>query len=102
MYNIDDRFPLVGNWKYKGETIREVLQKDSGYIKDLILKRNDFSLSDECMDEAIIITKGHRDLWIRPEHPQNIFEGLKKYRVPYGFDFNEPKVQEKNIKNRFG
>jgi len=97
IYEIRDTFP---SRRYKGETIGEVLQKDSGYIKDLIMKSNDFSISDECMAEAIQITKGHRDAWKKPENPKNCFDGLKKYRVPYGYDFNDAKVQEKNIKNR--
>ena len=97
IYEIDDTFP---SRRYKGETIGEVLQKDSGYIKDLIMKSDDFSLSDECMAEAKRITKGHRDAWIKPENPKDVFDGLKKYGVPYGHDFNDDKIQEKNIKNR--
>ena len=85
IYQIDDIFP---SRKYKGETIGEVLQKDSGYIKDLIMKSDDFSLSDECMTEAIRITKGLRETWTRPENPKDVFDGLKKYRVPYGYDKN--------------
>ena len=34
--SLNSTFPNSGNWKYKGETIEEVLRKDSGYIKDLI------------------------------------------------------------------
>ena len=97
IYEIDSTFPTK---RYKGETIGEVLQKDSGYIKDLIMKSDDFSLSDECMDEAIRITKGHRDTWTRPKDPKNIFDGLKKYGVPYDYDFNDEKILEKNRKNR--
>lgn len=97
IYEIGDTFP---SRRYIGETIGEVLRKDSGYIKDLIMKSDDFSLSDECMAEAIRITKGHRDTWTRPENPKDVFDGLKKYGVPYGFDFNDDKIQEKNIKNR--
>ena len=96
LYDIDDRFPLRGNWRYKGETIREVLQKDSGYIKDLIRLDDIFALTDECMEEAKRITKGHRDNWKKPENPQTVFEGLKKYGVPYGFDFNDEAIQKIN------
>lgn len=35
-YSLNKTFPYRENWKYKGETIEEVLKKDSGYIKDLI------------------------------------------------------------------
>ncbi len=29
IYVIEDKFPSYGSWRYKGETIREDLQKDS-------------------------------------------------------------------------
>lgn len=96
IYNIDDKFPSTGNWKYKGETIREVLQKDSGYIKDLIRLDDYFALSDECMEEAKRITTGHRDTWKKPDNPKMIFDGLKPYGIPYGFDFNDEEIQKKN------
>lgn len=98
-YDIEDKFPKDGDWKYKSETIREVLQKDSGYVKDLIMKSDSFSLSDTCMQEAMQITKGHRDTWKRPENPRNIFENYKTYKAPYGFDFNDKTIQEKNKSN---
>lgn len=101
IYNIDDRFPTFGAWKYAGHTIREVLQKDSGYIKDLIMKRTDFSLSDECMAEAKKMTRGKKETWKRPKHSKNVFEELKPYAVPYCFDFNNEEIQIKNIKNQF-
>lgn len=100
IYNIDDRFPNRGDWKYRGETIREVLHKDSGYIKDLIKKNDCFALSDECMDEAKLITREHRDERIRKSNPNNVFDGLKHYKLPYGFDFNDEVIQEKNKKNQ--
>lgn len=100
IYEIDDRFPTYGKWRYKGQSIREVLLKDSGYIKDLIMKSEDFSLSDACMVEAMLITKGHRDEWKKPANPKNVFEELKPYAVPYGFDFNNDDLQEKNKENR--
>ena len=102
IYEIDDRFPTYGRWKYKGQSIREVLLTDSGYIKDLIMKREAFSLSDKCIDEAIFITKGNRDTWKKPDNPINIFEELKPYAVPYGFDFNNEELQRKNKENRNG
>lgn len=99
IYEIDDRFPIRGNWKYKGETIFEVLHKDSGYIKDLIMKKDNFSLSEECMEEAKRITKGHRDTWVGQENSNNVFDSLKPYKLPYGFDFNDDLIQEKNRLN---
>lgn len=98
VYNIDDRFPSTGNWKYKGETIREVLHKDSGYIKDLIRLDDTFVLSYECMKIAMIITKGHRDNREKKYNPQFIFDGLTVYGIgtPYGFDFNNEEIQQLN------
>lgn len=29
IYEIDDRFPNIGTWRYKGEILRDVLVKDS-------------------------------------------------------------------------
>lgn len=100
IYDIDDRFHECGNWKYGGETIREVLHKDSGYIKDLIMKRIDFSLSDSCMEEAKKITKGKKETWKRPSNPKMIFDELKPYAVPYDFDFNNVEVLNKNENNK--
>ena len=102
IYNIDDRFPNRGNWKYRGETIREVLHKDSGYIKDLIKKNDCFALSDECMDEAKLITRGHRDERVRKSNPNNVFEGLIVYGIgtPYGYDFNNDEIQKNNKMNQ--
>lgn len=100
IYEIDDKFPSYGSLKYKGETIREVLQKDSGYVKDLIMKSDDFALSDMCMENAVVITKGHHETWIKPKNPQIVFDRLKPYAVPYGFDFDNNEVHEKNKMNQ--
>lgn len=100
IYDIDDIFPSYGSWRYKGETIREVLQKDSGYVKDLIMKSDDFSLSDTCMKEAVIITKGHHETWVKPDSPRLIFDKLKPYAVPYGFDFDNDELHKKNKRNQ--
>lgn len=96
IYDINDTFPIRGNWKYKGETIENVLKKDSGYIRDLIRLNKDFILSEDCMNEAKLITKGHKDLWEKPNNPQSIFDTLKPYGVPYGFDFNNEEIQKIN------
>ena len=100
IYGIDDKFPSYGSWKYKGETIREVLQKDSGYVKDLIMKSDDFALTNTCMKEAVMITKGHHETWVKPDTPRLIFDELKPYTVPYGYDFNDDEVHKKNKKNQ--
>lgn len=96
-YSLNSIFPTYGNWKYKGETIEEVLQKDSGYIKDLIRLHPTFCLSEECMLEAQKITKGFYDKWTKPKQiSQNIFESLRTYRSPYDFDFNDESIKELN------
>lgn len=98
VYDINDTFPLRRGWKYKGETVFEVLQKDSGYIKDLIRLHPTFCLSEECMAEAQQITKGFYDERVKPKHipPKNIFEGLRTYRTPYKFDFNNDEIVRLN------
>lgn len=92
-YSLNNTFPNSGNWKYKGETIEEVLRKDSGYIKDLIKLHPYFCLSEECMLEAQQITKGFYDKWVKPKQmSKNIFESLRVYSKPYDFDFNDEEV----------
>lgn len=96
-YNLNYIFPTYGNWKYKGETIEEVLKKDSGYIKDLIKLHPSFCLSEECMVEALKITKGHYDKWVKPTHTsQNIFEDLRLYKAAYDFDLNNEEILKIN------
>ncbi len=91
-WNINDIFPL--RWKYQGETIGDVLKKDSGYIKDLIRLHHSFCLSEECMAEAQKITKGFKDEWVKPQNPKTL--NVKIYRIPYGFDFNEEELVKLN------
>lgn len=96
-YNINDSFPNNGNWKYKGETIKDVLKKDSGYIKDLIKKHKYFCLSEKCMLDAQEMTKGFYDKWTKPEKPtNNIFDSLRVYTAAYDFDFNNEEIVQLN------
>ena len=96
-YQLRYTFPNNGSWKYKGETIEEVLRKDSGYIKDLIMLNPNFCLSEKGMSEAQELTKGFYDKWTKPEQPtNNIFDSLRVYREPYDFDFNNNEVIAKN------
>lgn len=96
-YNLNNTFPNSGNWKYKGETIEEVLKKDSGYIKDLIKLHPYFCLSEECMFEAQQITKGFYDKWVKPKQVSlNVFESLRVYGKPYDFDLNDKGVARLN------
>ena len=89
-WNINDIFPL--RWKYQGETIGDVLKKDSGYIKDLIRLHHSFCLSEECMAEAQKITKGFKDEWVKPQNPKTLLDYAKPYGIPYGFDFNNEEI----------
>lgn len=96
-YSLNGTFPNSGNWKYKGETLEEVLKKDSGYIKDLIKLHPYFCLSEECMLKAQQITQGFYDKWVKPEQISlNVFESLRAYRNPYDFDFNDEEVVRLN------
>lgn len=99
-YSLNYTFPNNGSWKYKGETIEEVLRKDSGYIKDLIMLNSNFCLSENGMREAQELTKGFYDKWAKPEQPtDNIFDSLRVYTKPYDFDFNNEKLINKNKEN---
>lgn len=91
-YGLNSIFPSRGSWKYKGKTIEEVLKQDSGYIKDLIKLHSYFCLSEECMLEAQLMTKGFQDKWVKPEKPTTILDNLKTYGVPYDFDFNNDEI----------
>lgn len=99
IYDMNDRFPLNGNWKYKGQTVFEVLQKDSGYIKDLIRLHPTFCLSEKCLVEAQHLTKGFYDEWVKPKHisRNNLLESLRSYGVPYNFDFNNDEIVKLNM-----
>lgn len=63
------------------------------------MKKDDFALSLKCIKEAINITKGHHETWVKQENSSNVFDSLKHYGVPYGYDFSNEEVLEKNKKN---
>ena len=91
--SLDIRIPF--SKRHPNETIREILRYDSGYIKDLLLKNEHFVFSLECFQEVKILTKGHRDNWIKPSNPTtSIFDSLKSYATPYLYDFNNPELEE--------
>ena len=86
VYEIDDVIPF--SRRHRGETIRQIVRYDSGYIKHLIVKRSDFIISSSCYDELAQLTNGHKDNWVRPIHQTSIiFNGLKTYASPYLYDF---------------
>ena len=87
--SIDQIIPF--SKRHKGETIREILKYDSGYLKDLFLKNEDLVFSPKCFDEICILTKGHKENW-EPKEDGSVFSKLKPYRVPYLFDFNKQEL----------
>lgn len=71
--------------RHKGETIREIIAYDSGYLKDLFLKNKKLVFSKECFDEICKLTSGHKEIW-EPVETGSIFSKLKPYAVPYLYD----------------
>lgn len=92
IYEIEDRFPKLCSWKYQEETVREVLKKDSGYVKDLILLNETFALSEDAFTEAMAMTKGFVDN--RDEETLN--DPKKRKKAAYDYDFNDEKIIELN------
>lgn len=77
--------------RHPGKTIRQILQYDSGYLKDLFLKTS-LVFSPECFDEIKRLTKGHKDNWESPANDtktKTVFQRIKSYGTPYLYDFNE-------------
>lgn len=91
-YEINDIFPKLCTWRYQEETVKDVLLKDSGYIKDLILLNENFVLSDAAYAEAVAITKGFTDT----RNDDVLNDPAKRKKTPYDFDFNDEKVREIN------
>lgn len=95
IFEIDDEIPF--SKRHEGETIRQILRYDSGYIKDLFLKDNRVAFSRECFAEICRLTKGHFDNWEKPEkETSSIFSQLKHYASPYLYDFNEGNLEAIN------
>ena len=87
--DLDDIIPF--SKRHKGETIRQIIRYDSGYLKDLFLNDSRLCFTEECFAEICRLTKGHSDNWENPS-PQkettSIFSKLKPYATPYLYDFN--------------
>lgn len=93
---IDDIIPF--SKRHAGETIREIIRYDSGYLKDLFLKDESLCFSPECFKEICRLTKDHKDNWETPNKPgMSVFSKLKSYGVPYLYDFNEDKLYIINL-----
>lgn len=92
--SIDQIIPF--SKRHKGETIREILKYDSGYLKDLFLKNQELVFSIECFEEICNLTRGHKENW-EPIEDGSIFSKLKPYGVPYLFDFNDERLKKENF-----
>ena len=91
-YEINDTFPKLCTWKYQEQSVKEVLIKDSGYIKDLILLNENFALSEAAFGEAMAITKGFAD----KRDAETLADPAKAKKAPYDLDFNDEKIMEQN------
>ena len=98
-YEIDDIIPFVKREEHIGNTIRQIIRYDSGYLKDLFFKDKRVVFSRACMDELKHLTKGHFDNWKMPYcSSNNIFSNQKKYKSPYLYDFNDTLIEKENVK----
>ncbi len=97
IFEIDDVIPF--SKRHKGETIRQIIRSDSGYLKDLFIKDERVVFSEVCYSELKRLTNGFKDNWEKPSvNTGNIFQSLKSYRTPYPFDFNNDEIEEENRK----
>lgn len=96
IFDIDDVIPF--SKRHKGETIRQIIRYDSGYLRDLFLKDERVSFSRESFAEICRLTQGHYDNWEKPNKETKsiflsispisphtytilIWEGLKKSTI---------------------
>lgn len=63
-YQLTDRLPFG---KYKGQTIRQILQSDSSYLLWCVEKLDRFAMSDEAWDYAISINANFSALGPKPK-----------------------------------
>lgn len=93
--DIDSVIPF--SKRHGGETIREIIRYDSGYLKDLMLKDDRVVFSDTCFNEIKRLTKNHFDNWETPSNSGiSIFKKLKTYGQPYLYDFNDGELEALN------
>lgn len=94
IFELDDIIPF--SRRHKGETIRQIIRYDSGYLKDLFLKDERICFSSKCFDELTRLTKGHKDNWEKGNG--NFLTKLKPYGSPYLYDFNDNELLVLNNK----
>lgn len=95
IFEIDDIIPFVKRSEHVNHTIRQIIRYDSGYLKDLFIIDNRVCFSEKCLAELLRLTKGHFDNWENAE-TNNVFNGIKIYKLPYLFDFNNEEIVKKN------
>ncbi len=89
IYNIDVEFDFG---KYKGKTVKELLNENPGYIDWVIRNVDGFALSREAFQQAKIITDGKR--YSREEElakPSPKFEFVEGYKG-WDFDFSKADI----------
>lgn len=91
---IDDIIPF--SKRHKGETIRQIVRYDSGYLKDLFLKDERICFSHESFSELIRLTHNHNDNWEIGSDTGNVFTQLKPYATPYLCNFNNERLRTVN------
>lgn len=95
IFEIDDIIPF--SIRHKGETIREIIRYDSGYLKDLMIRDYRIVFSNICFNEIKRLTQNHFDNWETPSNDEiSIFKKLKTYRKPYLYDFNDKQLEALN------
>ncbi len=94
IHSLDQIIPF--SRRHPNETVRQILQYDSGYVKDLFLKDSRLVFSEDCFNEICQITDGHKDEWVKPENCASFLDGLKRYAVPYLYDFNNETLRSIN------
>lgn len=97
---IDDIIPF--SKRHKGETVRQIVRYDSGYLKDLFLKDERICFSEDCFRELTRLTQNHEDNWEMGSDTGNIFTNLKPYATPYLHCFDDEKlrtINEERISN---
>ena len=93
VYDLDDIIPF--SVRHKGETIRQIVRYDSGYLRDLMRKDKRLIFSPKCLKELIKLTQFHKDNW-ENANTQNVFLGLKRYATPYLCSFCDEELIELN------
>lgn len=87
--------------KYKGGILKDIIMKDSGYIKDLIFLNETnpgFILSMTALELAQEITQGYIEKKeLQQDESCSVFAKIKAYAIPYDYDFNNEELVKKNI-----